>query len=290
MNALGYDFAIFWEAARALLAGHSPYSVPGFFSPLPFLLPVLPLALLPYWAAFSVWTVFNLAALALVARRHALRALLFLPVLFSLWVGQVDLIIIALAFTGTWWGLALAALKPQLAVWLIPFFVLGWWRAGHKTSIVRMLSTAAALYTVPTVLDPSWWTAWLEATPSVLRYSEHASSLFGISALLQPTIPLIVSFGAVSILGGAVFFKVRPLSDRRYWSWAALFNPLANVYSQCILVPQADWIALALSWLLLPLSLHWHTGLPWAVVPVYLLWRTRRVPNDSPGPTLPTQA
>jgi len=287
LNTLGYDFVIFWEAARALLAGHSPYIVQGFFSPLPFLLPIVPLALLPYWVGFSFWTILNITALVMLARRHSLRTLLFLPVLFALWVGQVDLIVIALAFTGTWWGLALAALKPQLAVWLVPFFAIRWWKTDDKTSIIKMFTAVAILYAVPTILEPSWWRAWLDATPSVLEYAEHASSLFGISALLQPSLSLVISFAAISALALVVFSTVKPFNDRRYWSWVAIFNPLANIYSQCILVTQVDWIAVALSWFLLPVSLYLQSGLPWVAVPVYLLWRTRRLLKNSLEPTRP---
>lgn len=279
MSVLGYDFVIFWEAARAFVAGQSPYTVQGFFSPLPFLLPFLPLAFLPYGVAFSVWAALNLIALATLTRWHMLRALLFLPVLFALWVGQVDLIIVALGFTGTWWGLALATLKPQLAIWMVPFFAVRWWRTGDRASIFKMLSGAAILYVAPTLLDPGWWTVWLHATPSTLQYAEHASSLFGISALLPPAIPPILSFAGVAALAGAVFLWVRPYSDRQYWTWAALFNPLSNIYSHCILASQADWIAVGLSWALLPLSLYVHTGLPWAAIPLYLLWRARRSPG-----------
>ncbi len=287
MNALGYDFAIFWEAARAFIAGESPYVVQGFFSPLPFLMPIVPLALLPYAVAFVVWTVLNFLALVTLTRRRTLRALLMLPVLFALWVGQVDLIIIALAFSGTWWGVALATLKPQLAMWLVPFFAVSWWRAGKRATLLKMLSTVILIYLLPTILQPRWWTAWLSATPPILQYAEHASSLFGISALLDPPIPIALSFAAIACAAAVTFISIRPYPRSEYWCWAATFNPLANIYSQCILVTQADWTAVALSWLLLPLSLYLHTGLPWAIVPLYLFWRARRLPNNSLEPTRP---
>ena len=281
MDVLGYDFAIFWEAGRAFIAGQSPYSVEGFFSPLPFLIAVLPIVILPYGVAFALWTVLNLAALARLARQRKFIAALFLPALFALWVGQADVGIVALAFTGTWWGVALSTLKPQLAAWLVPFFIASWWRAGDKRAIIKMVSTALVLYGVPTVLYPTWWEAWFRSTPSVLQYSEHASSLFGISALLAPAVPLPLSFAVLVVVGVVAFLALRPFSNSQYWSYAALFNPLANIYSQCLLIPQADWIAIALSWLLLPLALYLHTGLPWAVVPLYLLWRARRSPSKS---------
>ncbi len=281
MNTLGYDFAIFWNAARVFISGRSPYIVQGFYSPLPFLLTMVPLGLLPYAVAFFVWTVFNILALVTLAKRHALRALLFLPVFFALWVGQVDLIIVALSFSGTWWGVALTTLKPQLAIWLVPIFVVEWWKAGKVLTIIKMASAAVLLYILPSILQPGWWLAWLSATPSILQYAKHASSLFGISAVLDPPIPIVISFLAIVCYAILSFIVIRPHTRSEYLSWVATINPLANIYSQCLLVFQVDWIAVALSWLLVPLTLYFHTGLPWALVPLYLLWRARQLPNNS---------
>ena len=47
-EVIGLDFALFWQAARAVLEGRSPYSVSGFYSPLPFAWALSPLALLPF--------------------------------------------------------------------------------------------------------------------------------------------------------------------------------------------------------------------------------------------------
>lgn len=277
MGALGFDFSIFWEAARGVLAGQSPYATQGFFSPFPFLMPIIPFGLLPYQVAFALWTLVNLISLVFLARRRTHMALIFLPVFFALWVGQVDLMIIALAFTGTWWGLALATLKPQLAIWLVPFFVLRWWQQGERRRILLLCSAVVLLYAGPTLVMPSWWGSWMESAPSVFVYSEHASSLFGVSALLSGAVPTFVPFVAVAAGIVVVLIVVRPFTDQTYWNWAAIFNPVANIYSQCILVTQIDWIAVGLSWILLPLSLYLHSGLPWVLVPAYLLWRASRL-------------
>lgn len=276
MDALAYDFAIFWEGAGAVLSGQSPYSIPGYYPIPPFAIATAPIGLLPRTPAFILWSVVNIAALASIARRKTPIALLYLPVFFGIWVGQVDLIILALGFTGSWIGVALTALKPQLAVWLIPFYVIAWSRSGQTRRLIPAMAAVTAIYGIPTILWPSWWAQWTAATPSMLEYAQHASSAFGLSALLQELLPPQLSILLVAILGAAIFSVVRPWTDSRYWSWAAIFNPLANIYSLCIVLQEADWISYALSWLLLPVALYLHTGFPWVLVPVYLLWKQRK--------------
>jgi hypothetical protein len=271
---MGYDFEIFWHGAQAILQGQSPYTIHGFFSPMPFALAFLPLGLIPFWPAFVVWSLINLGSLWALVGKRLPQLLLFLPVTFGLWVGQVDLPILAAGLSGTWAGVALSMLKPQLAVWIVPMAFLTWWRKNQKDRIWKSALAGAILYLVPTIAQPGWVRAWLAASPSVLSYAEHASSLFGAAALTA--LPALLTFGVIAAAGALIFVWLKPLTPNPYWDWVASFNPIANIYSLCVLVKQADWIAIGLSWLLLPLSLAIHTGLPWAAIPVYLWWRHRR--------------
>jgi len=70
-----FDFRTFWEAGRLVMHGHSPYPSASFVAhhhpahgdyeyfvyPAPFAVGVLPLALLPFAAAATIWTAFLLA-------------------------------------------------------------------------------------------------------------------------------------------------------------------------------------------------------------------------------------
>lgn len=48
------DFHFFYDAARALLNGVTPYSIPGFFNPAWALLPFIPLTLFPFHNSGSI--------------------------------------------------------------------------------------------------------------------------------------------------------------------------------------------------------------------------------------------
>jgi len=247
---IGYDFNIYYTAARAALLGLSPYSVPEFFSPPALAYLLAPLALLPRWLAFGLWTLGSLAALVLLARRRLHLALLFLPVWFHFYVGQIDLMILALGLLGGWPGLALATLKPQWAVFLFLF---------HRRDPRRIVyaTLAAGLLHVPTLpLFPEW----RASTPSFVDYADTASSLYGIASLFPYP---VLALALVSVVGMVAFFYQ---SD--YWRWVATFNPLANIYSLAVLVPSLTWRAVVVSWLALPLSLYLHTGLPFVLIPL----------------------
>ncbi|MEK7327571.1 MAG: hypothetical protein AAB217_20190, partial [Chloroflexota bacterium] len=67
-----------------MLAGQSPYTVDGFYSPFPFAWLMIPFGLLPFRTALSLWTALNLASLIVLAKRDTFKLMLFLPVAFAL--------------------------------------------------------------------------------------------------------------------------------------------------------------------------------------------------------------
>ena len=268
-----FDFDIFWKGWQAVLHGQSPYTVALFYSTPAFAVLLSPLGLLPEIPAFIVWTVMQLTALVVTAKRAALRLVVYLPVTFAVWMGQADILILLAGWKGGWVGLALATLKPQLALWLLPWKFYEWHQQGRRADIWKCLGLAAVLNVLPVALWPDLLSGFLQAGPSLWSYSEHASSLFGLAAWLP--LPVPVSFGLVALLGGIVWWALKPY-PRDYWSFVALFNPVSNVYSLSVLMQSVDWIAVALSWLLLPVALWTYSGAPWALVPVYLMARSRR--------------
>lgn len=265
---IAYDFNIFWLAGRALLAGQSPYSITGFYSPLPFAWLMVPFALLPLYPAFVIWTVLNLIAFVALTRKRAMFFLLFLPVIFHLWVGQVDLLILASGLLGGWLGVAFTTLKPQLAFWIIPYVIIRDRKSNERRKLFITGLIIGFIYGLSWLIDPGWVAAWQANTVSLLEYAAHASSLFGAMALMP--IPWRISFLIIAFIGlvAGIWMK-RKGTD--YWLIAAIFNPLANIYSLTMILNSIDLIAIILSWLLIPVSLVLHTGLPWVLVPIYLV-------------------
>jgi hypothetical protein len=164
----GNDFPIYWQAARDLLAGRSPYDVGsglhGYVYLPWFAWAIVPLALLPLPAAAACWYAANLVftLLAGSALRDALRdagvpmlgwipALATLPLvaLFhdNLVLGQANLLIlllVALTARGAVGGFPLgyaAALKMQAVVLVIPLMI----RARAVTLLGVALGLALAI-------------------------------------------------------------------------------------------------------------------------------------------------
>ena len=115
------DLDIFLQAARALLAGHTPYIV-GYYNP-PWLMAIFaPMALMPYIVARVLWFCISAVLFYKVARHHthsrldAIAFMLSFPVLASLQQGNIEsLVLIGLLLPASW-GNVILAIKPQMAV------------------------------------------------------------------------------------------------------------------------------------------------------------------------------
>ncbi len=271
------DFEAYWRAAIALTHGLSPYSVGGFLSPIPFAYLILPLGFIPSFELASlVWVSLNLIALLMLAKRRTLLLVFFVPIAFALWVGQMDIIVVALGSLGGWLGLALTTIKPQMAIWFIPWTLYHWWRKGERKKIFLTLTSIALFYGIPTLIQPGWWEEWfISVGPDSRRsFFLHAASIFGVTSLID--IPLVVSGSMVALFAVIMFFYTRPLKTDQYWCWVATFNPISNIYSLSVLVDQVDWVAVVSSWILLPVSLYLHTAFPFSIISIYLWWKALR--------------
>lgn len=210
----------FLPAARAILAGESPYTVAGYFySPLVALL-LAPFAEQPwateYWTALRV--VSGIAACVVIALaitprgawfRSGLAATLALvtllwswPTTFDLWAGQIELLVLlAMAFTvyaksrGSrfWSGFALgmgAALKTWPALFLLWLVRAGARRRAREWGGVG----AAALVAAVLALVTGGVTGVYDMVVSPLRGGDQpllaANSVWGISRILFSETPM----------------------------------------------------------------------------------------------------
>jgi hypothetical protein len=275
----GYDFRIFWNAAAQLARGQSPYTVVGYFSPLPLALLLIPFALLPFPVAFTAWTALKLVLLAKTTDVWGfLKTLLFYPVLFELIQGQIDLFVFLLSLRIDWIGVTLSALRPQLAIWIIPFSAYIWLKEKRFDQFWKSASGIAALFSIATIVQPNWWTAWFGSLSIAWEYSQQSASLYGIARVLPA--PHAASFVLVLAISILVFWWLRPLELRKYWQWVSLFNPIANVYSLTVLANQVDGYMVMLGLIALPLSQFLHSGVLFSLIPAYCILHDRIV-----GPT-----
>lgn len=276
----GFDFDIFYRAALALLQGESAYRVGGFFSPHPLAVLLVPLALLPFGVSYALWTGIKLILLWKTGdRMQFVRALLFFPVAFDLLQGQVDLLIFLVLLQRDWLGVALATLRPQMAIWVIPFYAYRWWKERAYDRFGKSLAVVLALFGVSTWVEPDWWSKWLNAPGVAWAYNRQSASLYGLAQIVP--LPHAVVFAVISITAAVTFLVLRPRSERAYWQWVALFNPVANIYSLSILFKQVDWVVVVLGFAALPLSVLSGTNAVWALIPLYLIFKDHFLHRDS---------
>ena len=270
-----YDFETYWLAAVAVISGHSPYTVAGFLSPYPLAWFFVPFGFVPVKVSSLIWGMVNAAATVVLVKKSFPRALLYLPVFFAILVRQIDLPVLAVGLCGGWFGLALTTLKPQLAIWIIPWVVLNTSPNKRRRLVSFAGVSALLLYAVPTLYYPQWISEYLAVRPSLVHYASGSTSLFGLMNLLPFNKPFM--FVCIVIAGVMTWLCLKPMKN--YWSFAALFNPVSNIYSLSVLVRDIDWIAVLLSWAMLPLVLWVHSGFPMITIPLYLWLRNSRTKN-----------
>ena len=267
-----FDFEIFWRAGRRILAGTSPYRVKGFISPLPLAVLFAPLGLLPMHAAYGVFVLGSLGLLWKAAGRNTLWALLSFPVIFALFVGQVDLVLaLAAALLGPL-ALPLLLAKPQVAFVAVPWMLRNGLQADRRHLGRLAIGIAAALGMLALCfwLRPDWIAEWRKAAPPLDDYAAHDSNLYRL-------VPDAVRTNLVWILTPIALALGLWLRERRE-SWAVLhlFTPITNVYSTAVL---AEWIGpleMLLSWAAFVVAGSIHGGAPMFVVALSILWSAKK--------------
>jgi hypothetical protein len=273
-----YDFDIFWRAGRRLLAGKSPYRVHGFVSPLPLAILFAPIALLP---RLSAWFIYILATLGMLLKSAERRegwagwALLSFPVLFTFYVGQVDL---PLAMTAALLGplsFPFLLAKPQIAFVAVPWFLV----RSNRRRLALGIAAALGMLLLCFWLRPHWLAEWRAAEPTLSDYSEHDSNLYRYvpggarTAFLWIVTPIVLAAGA--------WLKER----RDSWALLHLFDPVTNIYSAAVL---AEWIGpleMVLSWVaFLAAGAYVHHGAPMFVVALAILARRWYLGRRSAAP------
>jgi len=257
-QATASDFLSFYAASLMALTGH-PADVYvmdlhaaahrlvfpdetnyfAFFYPPLFLLVVLPLATLPYWAALLLWNTTTLAACVAVLRRIGPPQLGLLPILAfpAVFVtaahGQNAFLTTALMgaallclerrpiLAGVCFGLL--AFKPQFGV-LVPIFLLVSWR--WDTILAAGITVAAFGLATVAVLGFDVWPAWMaisglakEGLESHQIGHHKMQSLFAMVRLAGG--PIALAYAAQGIAAAIVVAVLVAVTRKRPGSMAA---------------------------------------------------------------------
>jgi hypothetical protein len=278
-GGLALDFDVFWRAARAPIAhGYRPDHWQPFVYP-PTAIPWLkPLAFLPFWPAFALWTILSLVSFFAAARSKAWWLMLMSPAFIEcVAFGQTSLLVgavLLLACSRRGWQmgalLVLAlCLKPQVLV-MAPLILLvrrDWPAiAGAVAGGLALLLFTTALY------GPAIWLAWLHALPGFARVVDGRNlywaliTPYGLAAWAGvPPAPVWIA--------GALLSLVVVLRSARDWDDLAMPIAVTSILAVPYAVPH-DLVA----------ALPWCTGIllrrerDWRQAPAALIFSATIVP------------
>lgn len=277
---IGWDFLVFWRVGEAVLHGLNPY-VEAFslYPPATTLLFAL-FALIPYWLAFGLWSGLNLVLYRDVLKRFKLSRwamggwLLYAPALFVFLTGQIDIIFLWLAvwLPGGGWKAAAAGaaltLKPQLAVVVLPWFLVRWLIKDRRL-LVKWLGVSLGLHLLPLLVDGAFYAKWFDVLSRI--YESRMSISAGIFSLSEYDVPLGV------LVVGAVVVAVWGLFQDELGSRAAqlVAFPVTIWYDAVLLVNAAPLrLIVPYSWVMFLLAVWLQSNIPLATIPlVVLVWR-----------------
>ena len=209
------DFSVFWRVA------HQPLTAIYFWRgrfPFPYaptmLLWISPLAYVPRWTGFAVWTVIGGGALALACRRYLRMPAIVLvlispPVARGLFTGQVCAVLAALTIwacrtanrttSGILFGL-IASVKPQLVLMAPLLMILNRdWKAFWAAGLTFAATVAVSLL----LFGPERWPEWIGS----MGYFHHAIMDSSIVKVAITPAALAEHFGFAPLpflLGGIV--------------------------------------------------------------------------------------
>ena len=172
-NGLGVDFSVFWNIGKAILNGLNPYLVHGSYYPPTTSYLFSLYALFPIRLSYVLWTILN-AALFIKVTGLSLKKpsrvlwLLFWPIVYCFTAGQNSLLfaaLIPLLRSDKRWKAIVAAtlmtLKPQIAIVVLPWFVVQW-LCNDRKRIYAFVASSLLMHLFPILLRPSVYTEWFQ--------------------------------------------------------------------------------------------------------------------------------
>jgi hypothetical protein len=152
----------FYPAARAVLQGKSPYTIPTFRNVPWTIIPLLPFALLSEKLGGIAFFIATFGAYAWVAHRlkaSPLALMAFLvspPVFYGMRMLNVDIMVLIGFTLPPPIGLVLIIIKPQMGIVMVPFWLVEAWRESGLKGVVKTFIPVTIALILSFILFGNW--------------------------------------------------------------------------------------------------------------------------------------
>jgi hypothetical protein len=273
------DFTnFFWLIGRAIIEGRDPYTVAGNVYPPATSIFFAVFAFLPQNVSWVLWLVSNVLLFMsmVVKKKNGIKSFFWLgytPLLFTFISGQIDFFLFWLSSfleEDKWYVSVVAALitlKPQIALIVLPAFLLDWIRHKRKT-LIKWLLFCLIIHGFPLILDAGLYYRWWMAMSSRANLYQTASpgffSLTEVGVSLAVIIPISIAF----VIFGLVLGKAESIQAN------LLALPFGTWYNSTFLLGTAPWqLIVPTSWIALLLAYLAKGVYPFALIPaVAFIW------------------
>jgi hypothetical protein len=268
------DFTLyFWSIGRAVLEGHDPYTVFQNIYPPASCMVFSIFGLLPQQVSFILWVFVNLFIFftMVIKKKEGVRSyawLAYTPFLFVLISGQIDFFLFWLSTfldRDKWYVpifAALITLKPQIALIVLPVFLLDWLLHQRKL-LIRWLVFSIILQGFPLLIDPGLYSRWW--TLMFGRLGEYQTGSPGLFSLTVFGIPAII----LGVIALAIF--IYGLTQGKAFSIQAnlLVLPFGLWYNSVFLMGISPWQWMVpVSWIATVLAVIVKGVYPFALIPL----------------------
>lgn len=193
-----WDARLYWSNTLPDPYRHAAYTATSagfFYSPAVAQL-LAPFTSLPEWAFVTAVLAISFACLFLLTRRWAVLLILVPPITFELGVGNIDLVLAAVAVYGLRWpGLWAIPLLTKVTpgVGIVWFAVRREW-----VRLATALGTTAAVVAVSYALDPGLWSRWASILLANAGTDPGIAYIAIPLAIRLPAALLLVAWGGVT--------------------------------------------------------------------------------------------
>ncbi len=239
----------------------------------PFLVLFAPVSLLPVDLAAAIFFVLMLVSVVFTLKRDSLRWIFFVPLLQSLYLGQLDPLfwLVYRAERPALW--ALLTLKPQLLIPALPRVF------ASKRNVLEFLGATVALHAPFLILRPTWPLEWIRL---ISAYAQNR-----ITRIPHSTTSASIVFSAWVVPFAALLLVLVLMRRKNLEGAFFLANPFMFPYDYSLLLGRISRWIIPLSWLALAAAWKVQAGWPYAVVLAGVLVletiRERRGKIDAPS-------